>query len=236
MIAKSRLFVNDGCYTPGMCGRFYLTATPAEIRKLFKLEKLPELVPRYNIAPMQSSPIVIAEGNRRELHVARWGLVPSWSRDLSPGAGMINAPAETLEEKPAYRKAFGSQRCLVPANGFYEWRARGTKKQPYKIALRHGALIAFAGLWERWVPEGGDPVVTFSIVTTRASKLVSEVHDRMPVILAPADYQRWLTGSAAAAKKLLLPYTTDLTIVPVSDRVNGIKNDDVSLLQPASVS
>jgi putative SOS response-associated peptidase YedK len=233
MIAESRLFVNGGCYTPRMCGRFYLTASPAEIRKQFKLEKTPELVPRYNIAPMQTSPIVIADDNVRELHVARWGLVPSWSRDLSPGAGMINAPAETLEEKPPYRKAFGSQRCLVPANGFYEWQARGTKKQPYKIAVRNGALVAFAGLWEQWTPEGGDPVETFTIVTTRASKLVSEVHDRMPVIVAPADYQRWLTAPGATAKRLLAPFAAGLTIVAVGERVNNIKNDDVSLLQPA---
>src|ERR1700739_2358778 len=218
-----------------MCGRFYLTASSAEIRKQFKLEKIPELVPRYNIAPMQTSPILIADETGRALDMARWGLVPSWSRDLSPGAGMINAPAETLDEKPAYRKAFDSQRCVVPANGFYEWQARGTKKQPYKIAVRNGALIAFAGLWERWTPEGGDPVETFTIVTTRASKLVSEVHDRMPVIIAPADYQRWLTAPAAAAKRLLLPFAPGLTIAAVGDRVNNIRNDDVSLLQPADL-
>jgi putative SOS response-associated peptidase YedK len=217
-----------------MCGRFYLTATPAEIRKLFKLEKIPELVPRYNIAPMQSTPIVVAEENGRAVLMARWGLVPAWSRDLSPGAGMINAPAETLDDKPAYRTAFQSQRCLVPANGFYEWQTRGTKKQPYRITLRHGALIAFAGLWARWAPEDGDPVETFAIVTTRASKLVSEVHDRMPVIIASTDYQRWLTAPAAAAKKLLLPYAAGLTITAVGDRVNSLKNDDVSLLQPAA--
>jgi putative SOS response-associated peptidase YedK len=217
-----------------MCGRFYLTAGAAEIRRQFKLEKVPELGPRYNIAPMQSSPIVIAEEGGRALHVARWGLVPSWSRDLSPGAGMINAPAETLDEKPAYRTAFSSQRCLVPANGFYEWHTRGTRKQPYKIALRQGALIAFAGLWARWTPEEGEPVETYTIVTTRASRLVSEVHDRMPVIVAPADYQRWLSGPEAAAKKLCLPYAAGLTITAVGDRVNSLKNDDVSLLQPAT--
>jgi putative SOS response-associated peptidase YedK len=218
-----------------MCGRFYLTASPAEIRKQFKLEKTLELVPRYNIAPMQTSPIVIAEDGARALHLARWGLVPSWSRDLSPGAGMINAPAETLEEKPAYKKAFDSQRCLIPANGFYEWQTRGTKKQPYKIAVRNGTLIAFAGLWERWAPEGGEPVMTFTIVTTRASKLVSEVHDRMPVIVAPTDHQRWLTAPAATAKRLLVPFAAGLTIGAVSERVNNIKNDDVSLLQAAEL-
>ena len=235
MVAESRFVVNGGCYTPRMCGRFYLTASPAEIRKQFKLEKTPELVPRYNIAPMQTTPIVIAEENGRAVLMARWGLVPAWSRDLSPGAGMINAPAETLEDKPAYRTAFQSQRCLVPANGFYEWQARGTKKQPYKITLRQGALIAFAGLWERWAPEEGEPVETFTIITTRASKLVSEVHDRMPVIIAPADYQRWLTAPAAAAKRLLVPFAAGLTIVAVGERVNNIKNDDVSLLQVAEL-
>jgi putative SOS response-associated peptidase YedK len=218
-----------------MCGRFYLTAAPAEIRRQFRLDKSPELGPRYNIAPMQSSPIVIAEGSGRTLHTARWGLVPPWSRDLSPGAGMINAPAETFEEKPAYRTAFDSQRCLVPANGFYEWQTKGAKKQPYKIALRQSALIAFAGLWARWTPENGDPVETFTILTTRASKLVSEVHDRMPVIIAPADYQRWLTAPAAVAKRLLLPFAAGLTIAAVGDRVNNVKNDDVSLLQPADL-
>jgi len=217
-----------------MCGRFYLIAAPAEIRRQFKLEKTPELAPRYNIAPMQSAPIVIAEEGIRALRMARWGLVPPWSRDLSPGAGMINAPTETFEEKPAYKTAFDAQRCLVPANGFYEWQTRGTRKQPYKVALRHGALIAFAGLWARWTPEDGDPVETFTILTTRASKLISEVHDRMPVIVAPADHQRWLTAPAAAAKKLLVPFAAGLTITPVGDRVNSLKNDDVSLLQPAT--
>jgi len=235
MITESRLVVNSGCYSSLMCGRFYLTASPAEIRKQFKLEKMPELVPRYNIAPMQTSPIVVAEDSARALHVARWGLVPSWSRDLSPGAGMINAPAETLEEKPAYKKAFDSQRCLVPANGFYEWQTRGAKKQPYKIAVRNGRLIAFAGLWEQWAPEGGEPVMTFTIVTTRASKLVSEVHDRMPVIVAPTDHQRWLTAPAATAKRLLVPFAAGVTIGAISERVNNLKNDDVSLLQAADL-
>jgi putative SOS response-associated peptidase YedK len=217
-----------------MCERFYLTASPAEIKRQFKLDKVPELVPRYNIAPTQLSPIVIAKEKGRELLVARWGLVPAWSRDLSLGAGMVNAPAETLEAKPAYRVAFQSQRCLVLANGFYEWQTRGARKQPYKIAVRNGTLIGFAGLWERWTPETGEAVETFAIITTEASRLVREVHDRMPVIIAPADHQRWLTASVDAVKRLLVPYTTGLTIVPVGDRVNSMKNDDVSLLQPAT--
>jgi len=222
------------CYNFYMCGRFYLTATSADIRRQFKLEKVPGLAPRYNIAPTQTSPIVIAEGRGRGFQMARWGLVPAWSRDLSLGAGMINAPAESLEETPAYRTAFNSRRCLIPANGFYEWHSKGTRKQPYKIALRNGALIAFAGLWDRWTPEDGDAVETFTIVTTRASKLISELSDRMPVIITPADYHHWLSAPAASAKRLLLPYAAGLTITPVSDRVNSIRNDDVSLLQPAN--
>jgi putative SOS response-associated peptidase YedK len=217
-----------------MCERFYLTATPTEIRRQFKLDKAPELTPRYNIAPTQLSPIVISKGKGREILVARWGLVPAWSRDLSLGAGMVNAPAETLEAKPAYRVALQSQRCLVLANGFYEWQTRGARKQPYKIAVRNGALIGFAGLWERWTPETGEAVETFTIITTEASRLVREVHDRMPVIISPTDHQRWLTASVDAVKRLLVPYTTGLTIVPVGERVNSIKNDDVSLLQPAT--
>ncbi len=217
-----------------MSGRFYLTASAAELRKQFRVEKAPAWTPRYNIAPTQGSLIVVADGKGRRLELARWGLVPPWSRDLSLAARMANAPAEELAAKAVYSAPFQSQRCLVPANGFYEWQSRGAKKQPYKIALRNGALIAFAGLWEKWTPEGGEPVVTFTIITTEASKLVSEVHDRMPVIIAPADYQLWLTASPATARKLLLPYASGLTIAPVSERVNNLRNDDVELLAPLS--
>ena len=216
-----------------MCGRFYFTATAAEIRKALRVDAVPELVPRYNIAPEQLSPIVIAVDKGRSIHMARWGLVPSWSRELSLGAGMINAPAETLDEKPAYRKAFETQRCLVPANGFYEWQTKGANKHPFKMALRSGALFAFAGLWEKWAPESGEPVETFAIITTQANKLVSEVHDRMPVIIAPGDYQRWLTAPPNTARRLLVPYTGGMTIAPVSDRVINVKNDDVDLLRRA---
>jgi putative SOS response-associated peptidase YedK len=215
-----------------MCGRFYLTASAAEIKKKFLVDHVPDLAPRYNIAPTQVSAMVVAMGKLRAVHLARWGLVPSWSRDLSLGARMINAIAEEIDDKPVFRSALQTQRCLVPANGFYEWRTRGARKQPYKIMLRNGALCALAGLWEKWTPETGEPVETFAIITTRANKLVSEVSERMPVIIAPADYQRWLTGPDATAKRLLVPYTGTMTIAPVSDRVNNIKEDDVGLIAP----
>jgi putative SOS response-associated peptidase YedK len=218
-----------------MCGRFYLIASAAEIRRKFNLDQVPDLAPRYNIAPTQSSLIIIGEAKSRSALTARWGLVPPWSRDLSLAARMINAPAEEIEDKPIFRSAFGAQRCLVPANGFYEWQSRGARKQPYKIGLRNSALCAFAGLWEKWVPEGGGPVETFTIMTTRANKLVSEVHERMPVIVAPADYQRWLSAPEATAKRLLVPYTGAMTIAPVGDRINNIKDDDVGLIAPIQV-
>ena len=218
-----------------MCGRFYLIGSAAELRKKFSLDQGLDLVSRYNIAPTQSSLIVRGEAKSRSVHMARWGLVPSWSRDLSLGARMINAPAEEIDDKPVFREAFKGQRCLVPANGFYEWQTRGARKQPYKIGLRNGALCAFAGLWERWTPEVGDPVETFTIITTRANRLVSEVHERMPVIIAPADYQRWLSAPDATAKRLLVPYTGAMTIAPVSDRINSIKDDDVGLIAPIQV-
>ena len=215
-----------------MCGRFYLIASAAELKKKFSLEHGLDLVPRYNIAPTQSSPIIRGEGKTRIVHMARWGLVPSWSRDLSLGARMINAPAEEIDDKPVFREAFTGRRCLVPANGFYEWQTRGARKQPYKIGLRNGALCAFAGLWEKWTPEVGEPVETFTIVTTRANRLVREVHERMPAIIAPADYQRWLSAPDATAKRLLIPYTGAMTIAPVSDRISNIKDDDVGLIAP----
>ena len=218
-----------------MCGRFYLIASASETKKKFSLEQVPDLTPRYNIAPAQSSLTLTGEAKSRTARMARWGLVPSWSRDLSLGARMINAPAEEIDEKPVFRSAFASQRCLVPANGFYEWQTRGVRKQPYKIGLRGGALCAFAGLWEKWVPEGGEAVETFTIVTTRANRLVSEVHERMPVIIAPADYQRWLSAPEATAKRLLVPYTGAMTIAPVGDRINNIKDDDVGLIAPIQV-
>jgi putative SOS response-associated peptidase YedK len=213
-----------------MCGRFYLAATAAEIKKTFKVEYVPDLAPRYNIAPTHMSAIVIAAEKARSLRMARWGLVPRWSRDLSVGAGMFNAPAEVIEEKPVFRASFQTRRCLVPATGFYEWQTSRASRRPYRIAPRGRGLFAFAGFWEEWAPERGEPVCTFAIITTRANKLVSEVHERMPVIIAPADYQRWLSGPEATAKRLLVPYTGGMTIAAVSDRVNDLRADDVGLI------
>jgi putative SOS response-associated peptidase YedK len=221
-------------YNAPMCGRFYLTATAAELRRRFGLDNRPDPVRRYNIGPTQVAPIVVMAERIRRLRIARWGLVPPWSRDLSLGGRMINAPVEAIEETPAFRAPFHSQRCLVPATGYYAWHTKEARKQPYRITLRTGTLCAFAGLWERWTPEVGEPVETFTIITTRANRLLSEVHERMPVMIIPSDYQRWLTGAEPTAKKLLVPYTGAMTITPVSDRVNDIKQDDAGLIAPKS--
>jgi putative SOS response-associated peptidase YedK len=215
-----------------MCGRFYLAATAAETKRAFKLDNLPDPVRRYNIAPTQISPIVVVTGRVKRLQMARWGLVPPWSRDLSLATRMINAPVEAIEETPAFRAPFHTQRCLIPASGYYEWQTKRASKRPYRIALRNSSLFALAGLWERWAPEIGEPVETFTIITTRANKLLKEVNERMPVIIAPAEYQRWLTGAEQTVKRLLVPYTGAMTITPVSDRVNDIKQDDPGLIAP----
>ena len=135
-----------------MCGRFYLIAKAADIRRQFHLDDVIEITPHYSIAPTQFSPIVVAAAKGRRIVTARWGLVPSWSRDLSLGSQMINAPAEEIDEKSAFRAPFQTQRCLVLASGFYEWQTRAARKQPYRIAPRGGSLFGLAGLWDRWVP------------------------------------------------------------------------------------
>lgn len=212
-----------------MCGRFTL-ATPAEqIAALFGLEEVPELAPRYNIAPGQPIAVVRLSGSgRRELIWARWGLVPAWARDPALGARMINARCETVAEKPAFRAALKQRRCLVPADGFYEWRRDGPRKQPLYFSLVDGSPFAFAGLWERWQGTGG-PLETCTILTTAAGEAVSSVHDRQPVIVAPADYGPWLdpatSGSAALRMALQAELAPLLRSYPVSSLVNDPSND-----------
>jgi putative SOS response-associated peptidase YedK len=161
---------------PAMCGRYSLTTAPEAMRTLFAFENLPNLAPRYNIAPTQLAPVVRTRNGARELILMRWGLVPSWAKEVAIGARMINARADTIAEKPAFRDAFRERRCLVPADGFYEWRAENGRKQPFRVGLKGGRPFAFAGLWERWTaPEAarglvkGEAIETFTIVTRRIS-------------------------------------------------------------------
>ncbi|MFO1283843.1 MAG: SOS response-associated peptidase [Burkholderiales bacterium] len=220
-----------------MCGRYELHSHPAAIALAFGLGAAPPVAPRYNIAPMQQVPIVrVNAQGARELAFVRWGLVPRWAKDPSIGARMINARGETLKEKPAFRTAFRRHRCLVPADGFYEWKSRGDgTKQPMRIAMRDGTPFAFAGLTERWLGPDGEPLDTCVIVTTDANVLLRPVHDRMPVIVAAPDYARWLDPSVADPSDLVAPCAADrMTMHAVSTRVNNVRHDDASLIAPVA--
>jgi len=166
-----------------MCGRFTLTLSLERLRAFFKVPRVPRVVPRFNIAPTQLTPVVRLARREREMPLLRWGLVPLWAKDPSIGSRLINARSETVREKPSFARAFLKRRCLVPADGFYEWRKEPRGTRPFLIRFRDRRTFAFAGLWERW--EGGEePLETFTILTTRANSLVAPIHPRMPVILA----------------------------------------------------
>jgi len=216
-----------------MCGRYTLAANAEELVEAFDVP-LPafELVPRYNIAPGQSAPIVAADRNGRRMGLMMWGLVPAWADE--PGGGMINARVESVLSLPSFREAIQRRRCLVPADGFYEWKREGERKAPYWIHPVAGGVISFAGIWERWSRTGVEPRHTFAILTTEANADVAPLHDRMPVIVAAADRSAWLDraldGDRALA--LLRPRPPgELTSYPVSTRVNRPAEDDVGLVE-----
>ena len=219
-----------------MCGRYLLHTPVHRLQQAFGFTELPNLTPRYNIAPTQTVPIIRqqASGEGRELALVRWGLVPSWAKDVGIGGKMINARAEGIAAKPAFRTAFHKRRCLVPADGFYEWQKVAGGKQPMLIRLRSGGPFAFAGLWERWRGPDGE-VETSTIITTTPNALTAPIPDRMPVVLDPADYDRWLDPAQPDAEALLRPCPDDwLVAVPVSRRVNSPRNDTVDLIEPFS--
>jgi putative SOS response-associated peptidase YedK len=195
--------------------------------------------PRYNIAPTQPLAAVRAgaDTGRRELVPLKWGLIPSWAKDPKIAASCINARAETVADKPAFRSAFKRRRCLVLADGYYEWTGQPGKKQPWHIGLRGGGAFAFAGLWECWRPPGGEPVETCTIVTTEANELTSKYHDRMPVIVHPADYARWLDPAAPpdGLRPLLAPYPAGaMEAAAANPLVNNPRNDSPDCLRAAA--
>lgn len=219
-----------------MCGRYTLRTPPREWATLFDLSDLPDLAPRYNIAPTQQVPIVRQIlGLGRQWTLARWGLVPSWADDLAIGNRMINARSDTAATKPAFRAAMRERRCLLPADGFYEWPTIHGHKQPCYIRRKDEKPFAFAGLWERWT-KGGIPVETCTILTTAANHTLRSMHERMPVVIAPADFTRWLDPTlrdAADVADLLRPAPDDdWEVQPVGDLVNSPRTDDPSLLAP----
>jgi putative SOS response-associated peptidase YedK len=215
-----------------MCGRYRLTAKERYLRDHFGLDEDPSLAPRWNIAPTQKVPIVRQKSiTLRSFDLVRWGLIPSWAKDATIATATINAMSETAAQKPAFRDALRLRRCLVPADGFYEWLSNGSRqKQPYNIGMADDSVFAFAGLWESWMNPQGQAVETCTILTTTPNALVTDIHNRMPVILKPADYGRWLDPCIhhiAALNDCLKPFDAALMKkYPISTRVNRPENDD----------
>jgi len=228
-----------------MCGRYSLTTAPEAMRRLFAADgPLPNWPPRYNIAPTQTAPVVRRRpaGQGNEIALLRWGLVPTWSKGPDPALSMINARAETVATKPAYRAAFRQRRCLVPADGFFEWQklpGTGGKptKQPSYIRMKDSAPFAFAGLWEHWRGGDGSVIESFTIIVTDANELVRPIHDRMPVILDASSCGLWLEAKTPPEllEALLRPFPARaMTAIKVSTRVNSPKNDDLACIEPAA--
>ncbi len=221
-----------------MCGRYTLTTADLTLAELLGLDEPPELEPRYNIAPSQDVAVLRAPapGGGRRIEMLRWGLIPSWAKEAAIGQRMINARSETAPEKPAFRAAFRQRRCLIPADGFYEWQKVGPAKQPYYIRLRDHRPFAMAGLWERWPAPDGTPIESCTILTTSASKLLEPIHERTPVILQSADFELWLdprVSDPASLRPLLRPFTGDeITAVAVSKLVNSPANDSPACIEP----
>ncbi len=224
-----------------MCGRFTLTKPTDVIAEYFALQALPSWTPRYNIAPTQAAPTIrYDQRSRRRIFEGRyWGLIPAWSRDNTFAARMINARAETAHEKPAFREAMKHQRCLVMADGFYEWQApsvKGQRKQPYYIHMQDGAPFAFAGLWAQWQRADGEVIQSCTVLTTSPNELMKHLHHRMPVILSSGDCDRWLDPTVTdpqALTTLLGPYPADvMRVVAVDTKVNSPTYDAPDCIQP----
>lgn len=218
-----------------MCGRYTLKAEGQTVADLFGLHEEPDLESRYNIAPTQQIPVVVEDASRK-LEMMHWGLIPSWAKDPSIGARMINARAETVSEKPSYRSAFKKRRCLIVADGFYEWKKTADGKQPYYLRLGSGDPFGFAGLWESWSMEGGEELRSATIITTEPNEVAAEIHNRMPVILPPDLYDAWLEPDNDDQEELLSMLTAyladEMEAYPVSKRVNRPANDEPGVLEP----
>jgi putative SOS response-associated peptidase YedK len=216
-----------------MCGRFSLAA-PETLAEVFDLRDVPDCPPRYNIAPTQPVGVILSDPNsgKNAFRLMLWGLIPAWAKDASMAAKLINARSETVAEKPSFRAAYKARRCIIPADGFYEWqKVPGGPKQPVRFTIAGGGVFGMAGLWESW-----QDIQTCTILTTTANALLASLHDRMPVILAPKDYTLWLDPTVRGGDRLsslLMPYPAEFMHgVPVSTRVNSVKVDDRHCIEP----
>jgi putative SOS response-associated peptidase YedK len=232
-------------YARVMCGRVRLSSDVSEIKLVFSIpphRPTPNIAPSWNVAPTDPLPVVRHDtrAGERSLDVMRWGLVPFWAKDIKVGFANINAKAEGIEGKPAFREAFQRRRCLVPVDNFYEWKKTAAGKQPYAVGLGDGGLMALAGVWENWRSPAGEWVRSFAIITTAPNELCAELHDRMPVVLKPDSWPVWLGEEPADArqlKALLAPYPAEeMSCWPVSARVGNVKNNDPSLIEPIAVN
>ena len=219
-----------------MCGRFTLRASASVIAEQFAIFELPPFSPRFNIAPSQPVVAVRMASGGRELTWLRWGLIPGWAKDPAIGNRMINARAETVAEKPAYRAAMRRRRCLLPADGFYEWQKTGRTKRPHFIRMKDDRPFALAGLWEAWEGPDHSYIESCTVLTTKPNELVRLIHDRMPVILDPTDYERWLDPTMQDPDRLtplLRPYPADrMKADAVSTLVNSPANDEPRCIEP----
>jgi putative SOS response-associated peptidase YedK len=222
-----------------MCARYVITSPADAVRALFGYDELPNFPPRYNVAPTQPIPIVRLLDGKRSYALVRWGFLPAWVKDPRSFSLLINARGESVLDKPAFRNAMRRRRCLIPADGFYEW-ADGTPRRPYFVRPKAGGPIAFAGLWETWTGPNGEEVDTAAIVTTPANRLLAAIHDRMPVIVAPEAFNLWLdcaTVDATTAAALMTPPADALLeCYEVSNAVNRAANDSPELIAPAPAS
>jgi putative SOS response-associated peptidase YedK len=215
-----------------MCGRYRLSRRKQVVEEYFESasqEEEEDWTPRYNIAPTQPVATVRQVGTSRILSAMRWGLVPSWASDISIGSRLINGRSETVLEKPAFRDSFRTRRCLIPADGFYEWKKSGKERRPFHFGMKDGSLFAFAGVWDRWKSANGQVLESCSILTTAPNELLEDLHDRMPVILPPRHYRAWLAAPAAEAERLaelLVPFEASImNRYPVSSLVNKPQNE-----------
>jgi putative SOS response-associated peptidase YedK len=219
-----------------MCGRFVITSPPAALRQMFGYAEQPNFPPRHNIAPTQPIPVVILENGGRHFRLMRWGLLPAWVKDTREFALLINARAETVCEKPAFKNAMKRRRCLIPADGYYEWHAAGNRKRPHFIHRRDGVPIGLAGLAETWIGPNGEELDTVAIVTAPASADLSSLHHRVPVTIAPSDFERWLDCGAHDVEEAIAllrpPREGEFAWHEVSTRVNRVANDDSQLILP----
>jgi putative SOS response-associated peptidase YedK len=218
-----------------MCGRYVLASELKALAKRFGVEAAEiELSSRYNVAPGQDMPVVLHKGIN-QVQLMRWGLIPSWAKEAKIGYGMINARAETVVEKPSFRKPIRSQRCIVPSNGFYEWQKSTTGKVPYFIHLKDSPLFGFAGLYDHWKDPTGKEVLSYTIITTKANDMLRPLHERMPVILTPEEEEAWLDAEQYPVNDVvgfLKPYPADkMEAYPVSKDVNSARIDSPDLIK-----